>query len=215
MPMKSRGYSAHHPREGLVLGSACRGHADVADPAGILVVLENAELRGGIAHVVDLVQIDHGKAHALERPLDLLTHAVGLDRVASAPRHVDLRGPEDLVAEPVFFGPLTRVRLGAASSVARRAVEDAARPLGSLRERVQHGPVVGELFGARVDRDPTAAQPDHGDLLPGGRDRAGPHGSRLKQIQDPRVDSERRAGPRAESQPIASRDHPLPRDSVV
>jgi hypothetical protein len=129
--------------------------------------------------------------------------------------YIHLRGPEDVVGESVLLGPLTRVRLGAASAVACRAIEDPPRALGTFRKCVKYSPVAGKLFRTRVHRDPSAAQSDHRDLLAARRDRTGPDCSCLERLQQPWIQTERRADPGVDSKPLASRYHPVPPHSAA
>jgi hypothetical protein len=133
------------------------GDAQVADPAFLLQLLEDAELGGDVGQVVDLDEVYSRDPELLERSLDLCPCGRGVRRLRSSAHHVHLGGPEDLVRDPEGVRDVARHLLR--GTVTRRRIEDA----GAV---VHHGPDdLGQgiqLFAARQLRERGgAAQADH------------------------------------------------------
>ena len=87
---------AHDARELAVLFLAGGRHADVADALRGLQLLQDPELDGDVAQVVNLDEVHRFDAEAPEGFLDLGPRRRGIGGAAAARRDIDLRRPEDL-----------------------------------------------------------------------------------------------------------------------
>src|SRR5690606_29391415 len=97
--------ASHGGEKALVLMGEGGRDAEVADPALLLHLPQNGQLDGEIAHVVDLYEIDHRFADALERGLEL---AACRGRPSPSARGQDaLRRPAELAGNPELLCDLS------------------------------------------------------------------------------------------------------------